>query len=429
MMSVCHKFSLSPIGFGATCVVCGFTQAQHNRKPTTPIHNTRTPRSHVHTHARTHVHERTTPNRASPNPTTETTSVGAIGYTLRNDLRLTHTHDNQPKHSSRHKHDEAPVNTTRTHTHTLTRPQTRTANQASPSVNRALSKSLEKQSNYLALAAAAAANTGDQKMATKLYEVAAGIEGDKCRLDLEVGRTSRSKSKHTPSLSNRQQTRGRFDNNDDGNGDYDDEEDMSKSWLAASAMSDRSTDSARSGKSSSTTLLASVGYTAHEKIKLAKIFRKFSQDAPSLLPSGFRTFIRQLAGSGHVDAYFCAFDRTHRKSWLNVDDFVLGCAALDPRTRDESTSLHGWKAERARYIFRYYSQGKDKLHYDQFQEMLKHIVKSSGRRESADAINAEVAQYISNKSGLGMSTFVRLVLNGAVPGTNRLLRIAVLDVM
>ena len=83
---------------------------------------------------------------------------------------------------------------------------------------------------------------------------------------------------------------------------------------------------------------------------LRKLFAQYAK-GPALSQAELASCLAAHGCRGSASAYFNAFDRTQKKTWINQDDFVLGCAALDPLT----PHMGGWSAERARAIFRFYT--------------------------------------------------------------------------
>lgn len=119
--------------------------------------------------------------------------------------------------------------------------------------------------------------------------------------------------------------------------------------------------------------------------------------------------------------YWAAFDRDAKKSWIGLSEFALGCAALDPLTPHTGR----WRAERAKYIFRFYSRGKPTLSADQLREIGDHIDYIADSRGAQAEMFA--ATHTHSRKPMPLRDFVHLVSENKIRGTSRLLRFSFLD--
>lgn len=116
-------------------------------------------------------------------------------------------------------------------------------------------------------------------------------------------------------------------------------------------------------------MLTAVHYGSSEKGDLTKLFYRFTGGAPGMTTGTMGKFLAGVGCPGDTGAYFCAFDRTRKRTWIDLADFVLGCAALD----DYTPHTGKWRPERLKYIFRYYADDGVKLTRDQFYDIVEHM--------------------------------------------------------
>lgn len=117
-------------------------------------------------------------------------------------------------------------------------------------------------------------------------------------------------------------------------------------------------------KTSDVDLLALAGWDQELQTTVRALIRKFTPNRPEITPEIFSSCLQRMGICRDLARYFTAFDRKRQLTWLSQDDVVLGLASLAYST--PHTGI--WKAERARYIFRFYAEGKT-LSWSRFLEL------------------------------------------------------------
>eukprot|EP00038_Savillea_parva_P000268 m.95194 g.95194 ORF g.95194 m.95194 type:complete len:506 (+) comp10092_c0_seq1:79-1596(+) len=173
-------------------------------------------------------------------------------------------------------------------------------------------------------------------------------------------------------------------------------------------------------------LLETCGYDEEIQSRLKELFRKYSRGAPGLSKQGFEDLLESVGCPGDVWQYWAAFDREKKRSWIGAAEFVLGCAACDPLTPHTGK----WRAERAKYLFRYYARGHSTVSLEQLAEMgehLEYIADSQGL--AAEVMSVVGGDGRDMRKGVSIKDFVHMVADNKIRGTSRLLRFSFLDHM
>lgn len=290
----------------------------------------------------------------------------------------------------------------------------------------------ELRANTLALAAEAARTSGRLDEATDLYTKSAellatmSLSGKK---EVDRDRHVATQRRNRTWGGTRDARDNRYDDWGRGRGRTDSDSrtrGAEKRWLSVTASmpseendGDRNVEASKGDK-----LLAQVGMEKNGRLwgKLRELFQEFSNGGPTLRASQLGALLHDLGCRGQAKAYFAAFDRRGNQTWIDMEDFAVGVAVLDPGFARRSTL---WQAERAAAIFRFYTGGKPRMSHATLETVIEdaHRVSGSVRPRFTPAEHA--VKLNRAKGALSAAEFSRIVIANSIKGTSGLLRFAV----